>query len=114
MSVKNIVLANTVSLNFFKQTLEHCEYLCRRQSDCLFFRDNIDVEICPDGILVWSKIFAKQPFDPIPGNRIPNPFGYSDTKARPSMVTGIKQNDEVRVLYSSPGLWKVYELRTFS
>jgi hypothetical protein len=25
--------------------------------------------------------FAKQPFDPIPDNRIPNPFGYSDAKA---------------------------------
>jgi len=104
MSARKIFLTNTISLNFFKQTLEVCECLCRRQSGCLFFRDYINVEIHFDAIFFQPKKFAKQPFNPIPGNRIPNPFGYSDTKARPLMVTGSKQNDKVRVLYSSPGL----------
>jgi hypothetical protein len=58
-----------------------CERLCRRQSGCLFFGNDVNVEILPDTISVQPKKFAKQPLDPISGNRIPNPLGYSDAKA---------------------------------
>ena len=81
MGARNSFLTNTVSLNFFEQTLELCERLCRRQSGRLFFRNDVDVEIIPDTRFIQPKKFAKQPLDPIPGNRIPDPLGYSDAKA---------------------------------
>ena len=104
MGARNSFLTNTVSLNFFKQTLELRKRLCRRQSGCLFFRNDVNVEIFSDAFFVQPKKFAKQPFDPISGNRIPDPFGYSDAKARPLVMTGCKQNDEMCVLYTPPGL----------
>jgi hypothetical protein len=80
------------------------ECLCRRQSGCFFFCNDVNVEIVPDTISIQPKKFPKQPLDPISGNRIPDPLGYCDAKARPLMMTGSKQNDEVRALYTPPGL----------
>jgi len=81
MIARNIFLTNTMSLYFAKQTLNRCEIFCRRQTHSLFFRDYANIEIRANFFSVQSKIFAKQPLDPIPGYCIPNPFGYSDAKA---------------------------------
>jgi hypothetical protein len=81
MRARNVFLANTVSLELFEQILQRCECLCRRQSDRFFFGDDIGVETGTRAIFFRPIKFAKQPFDPIPGNRIPNPLGNSDAQA---------------------------------
>ena len=102
MSTRKSFFTSTIYLYFMKQTLERCEYFCRRQTGCGLFRYDVYVEIGFEPFSIVSEVLAKQPFDPTPSNCIPNPFGNSDAKARSFMTTRTIQYDGVCVLYPVP------------